>query len=571
MTESIAVTAGGVRWQVAATHRDLLLGPDGLRLPEWLRTDRARVVKQGPHRTVYRVTLDGLRLFVKHNRLYDARAWLRQLVRPSKARTEFDHALAVAARGVPTFVPLAVGEAVGRLGPGDSFLVTRCLEDTEPVSTFIETTLPQLPAPRRVRVRRRLAEELGKLVACMHQAGVAHRDFHAGNLLIRLADNDRPFLYLIDLHAVKLGPPLAWRAVSANLVMLNRWFVLRVTRADRLRFWRAYCEARAAKADGAPTADWRPAFAPEEMARELEARTWASNLRFWQSRDRRCLFSNRYYRPVRSAAAAGQAVADFDPVALEALLADPDEPFRRPGAVLLKNSRSSTVTEFELPVGGAMRRVFYKRFRVTTWSDPWVALLRRSPALRSWVSGHGLRERYLPTARPLLVLHRRRAGLCREGYLLTEKVEGAVDLHAFVAALAARPAPERRQRLRHVIDRVARLARGLHRCHLSHRDFKAANLLVSEAGGLRCWLIDLVGVRRYRRLPSSRRVQNLARLHASFQRTPGISRTDKLRFLRVYLAWGLHGRGGWKRWWRRIHQATLVKIARNARSGRPLA
>ena len=61
-----------------------------------------QVIKQGPHRAVYRVTLDGLSFFVKHNRVATLRAWLRQLVRPSKARQEYAHALAIAARGMPT-------------------------------------------------------------------------------------------------------------------------------------------------------------------------------------------------------------------------------------------------------------------------------------------------------------------------------------------------------------------------------------------------------------------------------------------------------------------------------------
>ena len=86
-----------------------------------------------------------------------------------------------------------------------------------------------------------------------------------------------------------------------------------------------------------------------------------------------------------------------------------------------------------------------------------------------------------------------------------------------------------------------------------------------------CWLIDLVGVERRGKLRRSRRVQNLTRLHASFHRHPAVTRTDKLRFLRAYLEWGLRGRDGWKRWWREIEQATRAKVARNARNRRPLA
>ena len=75
----------------------------------------------------------------------------------------------------------------------------------------------------------------------------------------------------------------------------------------------------------------------------------------------------------------------------------------------------------------------------------------------------------------------------------------------------------------------------------------------------------------FRRLPHARRVQNLTRLNASFVHGGALTRTDRLRFLRVYLEWGLHGRTGWKSWWREVEQATEAKIRRNQRSGRPLA
>ena len=156
----------------------------------------------------------------------------------------------------------------------------------------------------------------------------------------------------------------------------------------------------------------------------------------------------------------------------------------------------------------------------------------------------------------------------QEGYLLTEKIPGAVDLHRFVAGLAESDAEERRCGLRRRIEQVARLVSELHRRQLSHRDLKASNVLVSRQA---VWLIDLVGVAPYRRLSRRRRVQNLARLHASFHQNPILTRSDKLRFLRVYLRWGLLGREGWKHWWREVCGATQAKIRQNARNGRPLA
>src|SRR5581483_7545424 len=89
-----------VRWEMDAALRPLLLGPEGLRLAEWLNSGLAVIVKHGPHRTVYRVDLPDLHFYVKHFRLHDLRAWLRELVRPSKARMEYERALGVAARSI---------------------------------------------------------------------------------------------------------------------------------------------------------------------------------------------------------------------------------------------------------------------------------------------------------------------------------------------------------------------------------------------------------------------------------------------------------------------------------------
>jgi tRNA A-37 threonylcarbamoyl transferase component Bud32 len=560
MTEFLVLVRGGVRWQIRP-GLEHLFGPDGPRLDDWLTAGQAQVVKHGPHRTVYHVVLPDLDFYLKHNRLADCRARLRELVRPSKARSEYDHARAVAARQVPTFEALALGEPYRATGPRDSFLITRALPETRPLHAFLEATLPQWPMPRQARLRQQLAAALGRLLARMHDAGIAHHDLHPGNLLLRLDAEDGLELFLIDLHSVRIGSPLSWRARRANLILLNRWFSLRAERTDRLRFWRAYEDT---------------ASPPPGAIADLERRTLASNLRMWRKLDRRCLSSNRHFRRVHGDTVAGHAVADLPADTLAPLLADPDTPFERPDALVLKKSPSSAVVEFNLPGPHGPRRVIYKRFAVTRWSDPWTALFRPAPALRSYILGHALLLRCLPTPRPLAVWHRYRRGLPYEGYLLTEKVADALDLRSFVDHLHTLPPAESRLHLRRLIDQTAHVLAKLHQRRLSHRDLKAANVLVSgvstlsSGGHVSLQLIDLVGVRRLRKLRRERRVQNLARLNVSFHHHPGLTRSDRLRFLRVYLRWGLRGRSGWKRWWRQIAEATANKVSRNLRKGRPL-
>jgi len=72
----IAVTAGSFTWRLRADFARQL-GPDGIRLEEWLRTGQAVIVKQGPHRIVYRVELPNVTFYVKRNLTPDRVTWVR--------------------------------------------------------------------------------------------------------------------------------------------------------------------------------------------------------------------------------------------------------------------------------------------------------------------------------------------------------------------------------------------------------------------------------------------------------------------------------------------------------------
>jgi tRNA A-37 threonylcarbamoyl transferase component Bud32 len=519
----------------------------GLPISTWQKAGRLVVVKAASHRIVWRADLLNATLFIKYYPIPDWRAWIRQCFRPTKARTEAITALRLQACGIRTVTPIAFGEA----GDGSSCLVTLGLRSSATVRELLEGPQANRFAPHQ---RHRLTAELADLIALMHRQGILHGDLHAGNLLLAEGEDGQCHIHVIDLHAVRfanrLRPQQAWN----NLIMLNRWFIQRSSRTDRLRFWRRYV----ARCAGSPLA---PAD-PKRAARRLEHETWQSCLRFWRKRDRRCVSENAYFQQIRLGRCVGFAVRDLARELIRELAANPDAPFADSGQVL-KHSRSSAVVVLERTCAGRRVLLIWKRFSVTRWSDPWVHLVRPSPALRSWVNGHRLRECGLPTPRPLMVLHRRRFGLVGESYLLTEFVENATDLRRAWDALKT---PRERRR---AIEATARLIGDMHRRCLSHRDLKAANLLANPEGTLN--LIDLVGMERLRNLSRRRKVQNLARLHLSFCLNGGLSLSERLRFLWAYLRNGGDDCREWKSWWREIAAATVKKIEQNRRRGRPLS
>jgi len=538
MSANPSTVVDSIRWNLSPAGQEQLRLED-LNLAAHLEAKRASIVKHGQHRTVYRVELPSGVVYWKHCRLNGSRAWWREILRGPKAKLEFEKATELAERGIATIEPLAWGR-FDQAWPRGSFLITRALEGTVPLDDYL------LRSEGDVFVEREyLRLPLPTFVAKLHAAGVTHPDLHPGNLLVR-QDADGLNFFLIDVHDLELGPPLGYRARLRNLVLFNRWFQLRSTRSDRFRFWKAYSNSPSAR----------------EAARTLELATQLSNSKLWSSRDTRCLRVNRHFRKERGPQSSGFAVRELDATFTKTLVEDPDRPFSNPGVVLLKNSRSATVCLLDVPTSTGTFTMVYKRFRVTRWSDPLADLFRPSAALRSWLNGHGFRDRGLPTPRPSLMLHRKRLGFTTVGYLLCDRVENFGNLHDAIKKFD----PSARWRL---VETLARQVRLMHERGASHRDLKAANILVTPKAD--CQFIDLVGVRLRPRVSRRLRMRDLTRLNASFVNSPHVTRSDRLRFLRVYLAWGLRGKAGWKEWWKQIALATGAKVLRNAKKNRPLA
>jgi hypothetical protein len=128
------------------------------------------------------------------------------------------------------------------------------------------------------------------------------------------------------------------------------------------------------------------------------------------------------------------------------------------------------------------------------------------------------------------IAERRRAGIVLESFVLSEF---RPDARPLPAAFAAGAQPPRRKRA--LLAALGDLLGALHAAGVDHPDLKPSNLLVGADGALA--LLDLDALVPPRRLRWRRRVRALGQLEAwSRDLGCGISRTDRLRVLRAYLA-----------------------------------
>jgi len=197
---------------------------------------RAAALKEGRTSSVWRVQLDeGRALIVKrHNRAAQVNAG-RALARSSRSKRTFRRGHALLVRGIATARPAAAVDLRRRGALADTLLLTEPVPDGRPLSDWLRADPPAAH-------RRHVAWELARLIRRMHDAGLAHRDLKAPNILIAPAPDGQPRPVLVDLDGLRrVRRPSARRRARDLMrlsVSLDEWGVAR--RTDRLRFLRTY-------------------------------------------------------------------------------------------------------------------------------------------------------------------------------------------------------------------------------------------------------------------------------------------------------------------------------------------
>jgi tRNA A-37 threonylcarbamoyl transferase component Bud32 len=346
--------------------------------------------------------------------------------------------------------------AEGTLAAGAHVLLFEYLPNALPIGA-----LPTASSPSAAAARPSKHDELLRLLAHMHHAGLVHVDPHLDNFLV--ADGR---VYAIDGAAVRRtrSGVVSRRTSIANLAALVAQFPIDSAPALEV-VWAAYAGARTWPVDAG---DLRRLALRTRRARRRRVRRYLSKT------VRDCTEFRVEHRFDRFLACR----RDEDSAELQALLDDPDMHIR--AGRLLKAGNTATLAA--VPLGS--RTVVVKRYNIKSWSHGLQRCWRPSRAWVAWRNAHRLRLLGIGTARPIAIVERRFGPLRHTAYLVMEMLPGP-DLKQLIAGKEP-PSDE-------LLELVNRVFRNLFDAELVHGDTKASNFIIAAG---RVDLIDLDAMRQ---------------------------------------------------------------------------
>lgn len=499
------VSRWGITWRVAPGYGWIF---DVDALEGLLNGSSGRTLKSSSSRRIVRGELASgeraISLFVKIHR---PPRFPMSLLR-SRGMREYRALREAERRGVRTVRAVAAGETVNKGVMKESYLVTEGLPDCTPLS---EVSLRS----SGIRARRRIIRSVAVALRKFHDGGVLHRDLHSGNILLarrRGGEGADPDSFIVDLHGAGFRRNLGMRERIKNLVQLDTYYGLVISRTDRLFFLKSY-------AQGLDCDMKRTAAAVEEGA--VRAR-W----RLWRRRRRRYLRARKYTRPLRRGGYVGFVSTERDTGCLRELLADPRGAYGK-GRVI-KASRTNRVASLRAGTG---EHLVIKWHRPPTLAKKAGAFMRASRGKRAWLGARGLAERMIGGPVAVAFVERRRMGFVTESFFVADFLEGAAVLPHYVRdSLPAGGVRGRRAFCR----RLGVFLADLHRRGVYHTDLKGSNIMVKKGGAELFYLLDPEAVRFAMRVSRKMAIKNLSRLDRYM--LPYSSAADRLATLTAYLA-----------------------------------
>ena len=233
-------------------------------------------------------------------------------------------------------------------------------------------------------------------------------------------------------------------------------------------------------------------------------------------------------------------------------LADSDRLLADPTCEIIKDQKKTTVGRLTLGVGATSYEIYIKRYNVFSVRHRLVSPFVMSGALRALHGATVLRRWKIPSVAPLGAVERRYWGVLAKSFFIPEEITGGKTVDAYWRDdLRCLPEGTGRRQRRDFLVRLGELFQMLHGRAIYHNDLKDANILAARRQQMTAFfLLDLEGVRQYRRLSDKRRVKNLVQLHRTLGRY--LRKPDKLVVLKHYLGNSYAERSVRRQWIKQI-------------------
>ena len=466
----------------------------------FIRQTKGEVIKESKLRFAAIFSLpNGRKIYFKRDITNGWREALKYLLLPSKGRKEWFVAFQLQKRNLGIPHPFGWMEKVRRGFVKESYYLSEAIGSG--VSLIEDAAV----------LRESLwMDELAKTVRKIHNAGLFHKDLHAGNFLW-----NGQSLFLTDLHRAKIVRSLSLNQQLWNLSQLFHSLRPIWEEGDHLRFIETYLEEN-------------PFYLQKkgELTQKVHSLMDRLQKRQWRSRTKRCLRESTEFSILKDRGIHYYYRRDFPLDRLGKVIEEHLRIARERPSALVKQSPEVLISI----LNDGRNRICVKQFRYPHFLNSFKEHFRRSKGLKAWVAGNGLIMRGIPALKPMALMESRNWLGLRESFFLIEAPETDQELDRYILK-----GFEDFKEKRLFIKTFAQWLTHFHKMGLYHRDMKTCNILVSKSGeSCNFHLLDLEDLLLDERVDEMRLFRNFLQLNTS---TPKIiTKADRFRFFKEYLS-----------------------------------